>query len=97
MIPSSKGMKTALGVDSVQTGKKYAFTKEAIARRDSVKAAPKPTATLTRSVKTVLTPKPKMKAASPGLKNALGVDSLQSGKFYPYTKDALAKKGKTSK
>ena len=44
------------------------------------KGAPKPTI------------KPKMKAASPGLKKALGVDSLQSGKFYPYTKEALARR-----
>lgn len=88
MIPSSKGMKMALGVDSVQAGKKYAFTKESIARRDSVKAAPK-------SVKTV--PAPKMKAASPGLKKALGVDSLQSGKFYPYTKESLAMRKKSTK
>lgn len=51
-----------------------------------------PVSTLTRSVKTVLTPKPKMKPASPGLKKALGVDSLQSGKMYPFTKEAVARR-----
>ena len=56
MMAASPGLKKALGVDSLQSGKMYPFTKEAVARRDSSKASPKRTATLTRSVKTVMKP-----------------------------------------